>query len=269
MGETIHDCRMLVFVRPSTDKPDVGLRRRLQDFLLTGNGTASLDDRRFSAHHRGGKIADYLLWDSQFITEVKEIQAFPAAAMTRLVNDELRLEPRMFVFGSADMQQVMKDRKNADEFYRKMASVGGRPVRKMLQIADPQIRSTREKLCLTGSAGLVIILIDEPQKIDAGTAAYAARDALQAIQPALEEIDFVWISIEAHKVALPDGRVGYPEVCVWRAGRRPESDRLMMGKMIDAWAQFNGAEIEHLDHTTGGDALNPLGEGWPLHIQLH
>jgi hypothetical protein len=268
MGEPSDDCRILVFVRPTCSKPTQSLDYRIKKFLLAGEGTESLDNKRFSDHHKTGKIADYLLWNRQFIAELKQIEGYPAARMTRLVNDALRQEPRIIVFGTVGIHRLLEDRKNGNEINNMMVTIGGRPVRKMLQLADPQISATRSKIGIPNAVGLAIILIDEPQKIEASVAAYAVRAALQANEPALREIDCVWVSIEAHQVALPDGRLGYPELCIWRANRRSEIERFMMGQMIEAWAQFNNVELEALDHTSGWSTLKPIGPGWPLSLQL-
>ena len=268
MGEPSDDCRILVFVRPLESKPSESLDRRMKRFLRTGEGTEALDGKQFSAHHKSGQIADYLLWNRQFIAELKQIEGYPSARMTRLLNDALRQEPQVFVFGSVGMQQVLAGRPNGDETIEMMVTIGGRPVRKMLQQADPQIRDTRDKIGLRDAVGIAIILIDEPQKIEAAVAAHAVRAALQANKPALEEIDFVWVVIEAHQVALPDGRLGYPDLCIWRANRRTELERHMMGATIDAWAQFHNVELEDLDHTAGWHTLRPIGAGWPLSLQL-
>jgi len=268
MGEPSDDCRILVFVRPSNVKPTRSLAHRMKTFLLTGEGTECLDHKQFSVHHRAGKIADYLLWNRQFIAELKQIEGYPAARMTKLMNEALRQEPRIFIFGTVNMQSVLADRENGAEMNEMMMSIGGRPVRKMLQQADLQIKDTRLKLQLSNAAGLAVVLIDEPQKIDAAVAANAVRVALQANEPAVREIDYVWVSIETHQVALPDGRLGYPELCIWRANRRSVMERHMMGEMIEAWAQFNDVEIANLDHTAGWQTLTPVGSGWPLSLRL-
>ncbi|MBJ7484550.1 hypothetical protein [Brevundimonas sp.] len=268
MEELGGDCRLLVFVRPSPVKVAPPLEARMKRFLKTGRSTEQLDEKQFSSHHGSGQIADYLLWDRRCIAEMKTINGYPAARMSRLINDALRTEPRVFVFGTVGIQRLLADRPDADEVNSAMVTIGGRPVRKMLQQSNPQIASTRSKFDLPQAAGLSIIIIDAPQKIEATVAAYAVRAALQAKEPALTQIDFVWVSIEAHQVRLPDGRLGYPELCIWKSGRRPESDRQMMGQMIDAWARSNGVEIEHLDHTVGWEVLRPVGDGWPLSLQL-
>lgn len=263
------DCRILVFVRPDDGQAVGSLERRMKAFLETGEGTERLDDKKFSALHGVGQIADYLLWNRRFVAEMKSVNGYPSERISRLVNDELKKEPRMFVMGSVGIQRILSDRDNGDEVNRMMVNIGGRPIRRFLQQADPQIADTRSKLELAGAAGLAIILIDRPQKVEAGVAAYAVREALQASEPLLDQIDFVWVSIEAHTVRLPDGRLGYPEIGVWRANRRPETDRAMMGQMFDAWATFNGVEMDHLDHTIGWETLRPLGDGWPLELKLH
>ncbi|WP_395945710.1 hypothetical protein [Brevundimonas sp.] len=239
----------------------------MKRFLLTGEGTENLDDKKFSSHHKIGKIADYLLWDRQFIAELKQIEGYPSVRMNRLMNEALRQEPRIFIAGTVGMQRVLAGRENGAEINEMMVTIGGRPVRKMLQHANSQISDTRLKLQLAGAAGLAIVLIDKPQKIEASIAAYAVRAALQANEPALKEVDVVWVSMETHQVALPDGRLGYPELIVWRANRRSTMERYMMGQMIDAWAQFNDADLENLDHTLGWHTLNPIGSGWPLSLQ--
>lgn len=268
MEQHNEDCRLLVFVRPSIKKPTKSLEHRIKKFLETGEGTESLDTKKFSDHHKSGQIADYLLWNRRFIAELKTVNGYPSARMTRLVNDSLRKEPRAFVFGSVGMQRLLANRPDAVEINSAMVTIGGRPIRKMLQKSDPQICSTRAKLDLSNAAGLAIIVIDEPQRIEAAVAAHAVRAALQTNQPSLNEIDFVWVSIEAHQVRLPDGRLGYPELCIWRPNRRSDLDRKMIGQMIDAWTHFNGAEAEYLDHTVGWEVLRPIGEDWPLALSL-
>ena len=95
MGEPSDDCRILVFVRPSNVKPTRSLAHRMKTFLLTGEGTECLDHKQFSVHLKAGKIADYLLWNRQFIAELKQIEGYPAARMTKLMNEALRQEPRI------------------------------------------------------------------------------------------------------------------------------------------------------------------------------
>lgn len=263
------DCRILVFVRPIDEPSARGLEKRMKAFFKTGEGTERLDDKQFSALHGGGQIADYLLWNRRFIAEMKAVNGHPSERITRLIQDELRKEPRMFVMGSVGVQRILSDRENGEEINRVMVNIGGRPVRKLLRQANPQLAATRAKLQLPEAAGLAIILIDRPQKIEASVVAYAVREALRAEERSLEQIDFVWVSIETHTVRLPDGRLGYPELGIWRANRRPESDRAMMGQMMDAWAAFNGVEMEHLDHTLGWETLTPIGDGWPLALDLH
>ena len=241
----------------------------MKAFLGTGYGTEPLDDKKFSALHGRGQIADYLLWDRRFIAEMKAVNGHPTERINRLVNDELRKEPRMIVAGSVGIQRILSARQNGDDVNRMMVNIGGRPVRKLLQQADPQIADTRAKLELKDAAGLAIILIDRPQKVEAGVAAYAAREALQATEPLLDQIDFVWVSMETHAVRLPDGRLGYPELGIWRADRRSDTDRILLGHMFEAWAAFNGVELEYLDPTDGWEALNPVGDGWPLVLNFH
>ncbi len=263
------NCRILVFVRPVDGQPARGLESRMKAFLKTGEGTERLDDRQFSVLHGSGQIADYLFWDRRFIAEMKAVNGYPSDRISRLVSEELRKEPRVFVMGSVGIQRILPGREDGEEVNRMMVNIGGRPIRKLLRQAEPQIADTRAKLQLPEAAGLAIILIDRPQKVEAGVAAYAVREALQAGEPLLHEIDFVWVSIEAHTVRLPDGRLGYPELVIWRANRRPETDRAMMGQMFDAWAAFNGVEMDHLDHTLGWETLTPIGDGWPLMLKLH
>ena len=263
------DCRVLVLVRPTKGRVSLNLEGRLKAFIATGAGTEGLDEKTFSSLHGNGQIADYLLWNRQFIAEMKSVNGYPADRISRLVSDCLRAEPRMFVVGSVGIQRILADREDGDETNHLMVTVGGRPVRKLLRQADPQIAATRAKFQLPDAAGLAIILIDAPQKVEAGVAAYAVREALNAQDPRLDEIDFVWVSMEAHTVRLPSGELGFPELVIWRANRRSEADRLMMGKMLDAWASFNGVEMEHLDHTTGWETLNPVGEGWPLTLSVY
>ncbi len=263
------DIRLLVFVRPSKNQPASALEKRMHAFLKTGEGTESLDDKAFSTLHGTGQIADYLLWNRQFIAEMKAVNGYPVQRIERLIDDETRKEPRMFVFGEVGIQKILSSRSNGTEINRMMVNIGGRPIRKLLQQANPQITDTRTKLALPGAAGLAIIMIDKPQKIEAGVAAYAVREALRAAKPRLDEIDFVWVSIETHTVRLPDGRTGFPELGIWRANRRPDIDRAMIGQMFDAWAAFNGTEMEHLDHTSSWETLTPIGDGWPLKLDLH
>lgn len=254
------ECRILVFARPVERPTTGGLERRMNTFLRTGDSTEQLDSKQFSSLHGGGQIADYLLYGRRFIVEMKGVNGYPSARISRLINDELRREPRMFVFGGPmSVHRVLSERENGEEINRLMVNIGGRPVRKLLQQANPQISATRSKLQLSDAAGLAIILIDQPQMIEAGVAAYAVREALCAPEPQLDQIDFVWVSIESHTVRLPDGRLAHPELGIWRANRRPETDRAMIGQMFDAWGRFNGTELEHLDHTQGWESLSPVG----------
>lgn len=59
-------------------------------FLKTGEGTESLDDKAFSTLHGTGQIADYLLWNRQFIAEMKAVNGYPVQRIERLIDDETR-----------------------------------------------------------------------------------------------------------------------------------------------------------------------------------
>jgi len=263
------DIRLLVFVRPTDTSTILGLEKRMKSFLKTGDGSECLDTKAFSSFHKTGQIADYLLWNKKFIAEMKTVNGYPTERIERLIDEELRSEPRMVVFGEVGIQRILSTRDNGAEVNRLMVNIGGRPIRKLLKQANPQIADTRAKLGIPEAAGLAIVLIDKPQKVEAAIAAHAVREALRAGEPLLDQIDFVWISIEAHKIRLPDGRLGFPELGIWRANRRPDIDRAMMGQMFDAWAAFNGTEMEHLDHTSSWKTLTPIGDGWPLKLGLH
>ncbi|MEQ7153736.1 hypothetical protein [Brevundimonas aurifodinae] len=240
----------------------------MKSFLKSGDGTEPLDSKVFSAFHGQGQIADYLLWNRAFIAEMKAVHGYPAARMSRLVIEELRKEPRAVVFGTVGVHRIFAERPGGLEANRQLVKIGGRPIRKLLQQANPQVAATREKLSLPQSAGLAIILVDSTQKIEASVAAYAVRDALQAEQPALDEIDFVWVSMESHELRLPNGQTGFPELCIWRADGIAASDRYKIGQMLDGWAHFNGCALECLDHTAGWETMRPVGEGWPLSLGL-
>ena len=262
------DIQLLVLVRPSEKQPTSGLEKRMHAFLQTGDGSENLDNKTFSSLHGTGQIADYLLWKRHFIAEMKAVNGYPAQRIERLIDEELRVEPRTLVFGQVGIQKLLSSRTNGTEINRMMVHIGGRPIRKLLQLANPQIADTRVKFGLPDATGLAIILIDEPQKIEASVAAYAVREALKASEPLLDEIDCVWVSLETHMVSLPGGRTGFPELVISRANRLAEIDRVLMGKMLDAWAAFNGTEMDYLDHSGGWETLNPIGDGWPLILNL-
>lgn len=244
----------------ASEKPTERLESRMKAFLESEASTESLDSAAFDQVNGSKTKADYLLCKRGLVAELKTLNASP------LTRTEQRLKARFtqpdapIVFGTVGVASVIEGLPDRDAISKMMIDMAGRAVRRHLQKANEQIGAVKERLGLNNIGGLVILMNDTEPMIEASAIGYTLKNAFETVPGGYPHITNVWASIESHRIAMPNGRTGYPQLHVFKSlERQVELD--FIGRMLGAWGRLNSSRLERLRHGGDWNAMHPIYDG--------
>lgn len=237
--------------------PSGGLEPRMVAFLEGEGLTESLDGSAFSQVNGSQTKADYLLGGRRMVAELKTLNASPHDRTEQRLKARLAQTDAPIVFGTVGVSRVVESLPEGEAVAKMMVDMAGRAVRRHLQKANDQIGAIKERLGLTNTAGLLILMNDSEPMIDASAIGYTLKTAFETVDGGYPHITNVWASIESHRIAMPGGRTGYPQLHVFKSlDRQAELD--FMGRMLGAWGIRNGSRTERLEHRGDWDVMRPI-----------
>lgn len=255
MGELF----LSLFAFPNSAKPSVSLETRLKRFISSEVTSECLDAPEFSALLRSGAKADYLVGKRRFVAELKTITASPRSRLEQRLRARFETEG-LQVLGRVGLSALFRQLPDGDELQKVSVDLSVRSVRSDIKQADKQILATKRSLSIPSAAGLLIIANEGEPLITASNIGYAVKALFDSVDAAFPSIDYMWISVEAHRVRLPDGSLGFPQLLVSRSSETSQ-DIAFLRSMLAAWAAENGATTLHeIDHAGQWDALRPVFE---------
>ena len=244
----------------ATQKPVGPLEQRIISFLESEPSSESLDSPTFANINGSQSKADYLLGGSCIVAELKTIDGDPTDRITRRLKERFAQPGAPLVYGTVGFSRVIEALPDKSMFSKIVADVMTRAVRRHLQKANQQIGAIKARLGLPHAGGLVILMNDSEPMIDAGMIGYSLKAALETVPEAYPHITNVWASIESHRVRMPGGRVGYPQIHLYKSFER-QAELQYIAQMLPAWARVNGSKIERLAHRGDWDFLLPIFDG--------
>lgn len=222
----------------------------------------SLDRTSFARINGSEAKADYLLGDRRIVAELKTLNGSPLQRTERRLKMRLAQPDAPVVFGTMGVSRIIEGLPDREAIAKMMVDMAGRAVRRHLQKANDQIAAIKSRLNLADAAGLLILMNDTEPMIDASAIGYTLKTALETVEGGYPHITNVWASIESHRIALPGGRPGYPQLHVFRSRERyDECD--FMDRMLIAWGRKNASRIERVPHRGDWDVMRPIYDGEP------
>jgi hypothetical protein len=256
-----------LFAFATTTAPTERLEARLKRFLEQEPTSESLDSDEFSELSGGAGKADYLLAKRHFIAELKTINGNPKDRVEQRLKSRFAQPGSPIVFGQYGLTPVLSGMPDERQLVKMINDVCARSVRRHLQKSNDQVAFTRAQLGLNSAAGLSIILNDSEPMVDVANIGYAIRAAINSVEGGYLELSYVWVNVECHRVKMPDGTEGFPQLLVWRSYEKlAELDFLI--RMLSAWAQFNGSMLHQLQHNGDWDSMRPIFDGGPPVLEM-
>jgi hypothetical protein len=247
--------------------PTVRLEERMMKFLQDEPSTESLDDSAFSQVNGSGTKADYLLANRAFVAELKTINGDPKDRLEQRLKARFAQPGAPIVFGTMGMGAVLDGMPDKDDIQKVMHDLSARSVRRHLQKSNSQIGAIKERLDLGTAAGLAIIMNDSEPMIDAQNIGYSIKNAFETVGGAYPHISHIWVSIERHRIRLPDGTDGFPQMLITKStesGARWD----FLKRMFWAWAQFNGGTLQPMPHNGDWNSMRAIFADKPPALAL-
>ena len=248
-------------------RPAGGLEARVIEFLEREGSTESLDSAAFDQIN-GAKIkADYLLGARELVAELKTLNASPQTRTEQRLKKRFSQPDAPIVFGTVGISKVIDNLPDHDAISKMMIDMAGRAVRRHLQKANDQIGAIKKRFNLPNAGGLLILMNEAEPMIDISAIGYTLKTAFETVDEGYPHITNVWAIVESHRIALPDGRQGFPHLHVFKSlARQDELDYI--ARMLGAWGHRNGSRMERLQHHGDWNVMRPIYDGPPPTLEL-
>lgn len=230
--------------------------------MTTGDSTESLDEPSLARQLGPGEKADYLLNNRNIVAELKTINGDPKNRVEHRLQEWFSQPGAPIVMGRYGLAAIFRAMPDGHEMSKLVIDLSIRAVRRHLYKSNNQVLETKRRLGLSHASGLLVIMNESERMIDAASIGYGIRSAIESSEDRYEHLKYIWVSVESHKVRLPDGSLGYPQLFVSRSNET-QPELTFFASMLEAWARFNGGELRHLPHGTTWDSLTPVFEGGP------
>ncbi len=248
-------------------KPTDGLEARMIEFLEGESSTESLDSTAFDQINGSNIKADYLLGARGLVAELKTLNAGPENRIEQRLQERFAQPGAPIVFGRLGISKVIDGLPDRDTVSKMMIDMAGRAVRRHLQKANDQIGAIKTRLNLPSAGGLVILMNEAEPMIDVSAIGYTVKTAFETVEGGYPHITNVWTIVESHRIAMPDGRLGFPHLHVFKSLKR-QSELDYIGRMLGAWGHRNGSRMERLQHHGDWNVMRAIYEGGPPTLQL-
>jgi len=241
-------------------QPAGRLEQRIIELLEGDRHSESLDDPAFAQANGSDSKADYLLGRRGIVAELKTINADPRGQMESRLQERFQKPDAPIVFGTMGLSKVIENLSDRGDIDKMLVDMAGRAVRRHLRKANEQIGAIKDRLDIPHAGGLLIIMNDSEPMIDASAITYAVKSAFEAVASGYPHITNVWASIESHKVRMAGGRLGYPQIHIFRSLARQAQFEFMQ-RLFWAWAKRNGGDIEQILHGGDWEAMAAVYDG--------
>ena len=257
-----HDLFLELFAFPAASKPSEPLEARIKRFLEKDKGTESLDGPAFDHINGAETKADYLLGGRRIVTELKTLNGDPLLRVEERVRQRLSQPGAPLVYGQPPFEQVLGALGEGDELAKTIIDISSRAVRKHLRKADDQIAAIKARLNLPEAAGLLVLMNDSEEMIDAATIGYTLKATFDADPDRFANVTNIWVSVESHRIRMPDGRLGYAQLHVYRSRQR-KAELDFMHRLLAAWGHDNGASMHIIPHRGDWDTMGAVYDNGP------
>ncbi|MDO9472672.1 MAG: hypothetical protein Q7J28_06410 [Caulobacter sp.] len=255
-------------VSPQADATN-DLETRIKALLEAEAQTESLDGPEFSQINGSEIKADYLLGERRIVAELKTLNGDPRDRVQRQLQRRFSAPAAPIVYGRMGASAVLDGLPDRDDVLRAIHDISSRKVRDNLKKASDQIGAIKERLSLPSAAGLAIIMNENEEMIDAANFGFSTIRAFLENAEAYRNVDYIWASIEAVYIPMPNGQRGFPQLLICRDPAPPDADLQFLAQLLNSWARRNRASIQQITHGGDWQPLQPIYKNGPPKMSLY
>lgn len=172
----------------------------------------NIDDLTKEIDHDGIQIADYMFLERQIVCEIKTLNKDTKEKIDKIIEDMEDREDYPIFYGEWGVDKILKNLSNGEEIQRKMAESVTSPIEDKIKDANRQIRDTKRLFELPNAKGIVIIINESVDILDADLSKWRINRCLTKKSKSgtsrFESIDAVWFLDEAHQLLVRPGLKG-------------------------------------------------------------
>jgi hypothetical protein len=198
----------------------------------------------------GVKIADYFFLNRRIICEVKTLNKDTKEKVEKIFK-ELEKRPEFPIFyGEWESEKILKCLSDGEEVQRELARAVTSPIENTITTANRQIRSSKEYFGQSDASGIVVIINEKVDILDAALCKWRMFDCLNKRKPdgspRFESIDAIWLLDEAHDLRITSSLYG-PISLQILGGDKNEEVSQYVDYLMEEWAKFRGIPIQFID----------------------
>lgn len=236
------------------EKPATSLEARVNQLFESEKFSENLDAPQFAKMTGSESKADWLLGQRLLVGEMKTLNGDPADRVEKRLQERMAQPGAPIVFGRFGIGPVVDALDDRDQVLKQVHDVSGRAVRRHLAKSNEQIGNTKKLLSLPDARGLTIMMNEQEKMIDSANVGYTIKTCFEAQD--YENIDYVWVSIEAHHIKIPGAGLGYPQLIVFKEDH--EKSAKYLTQMLAQWTALNGGRLVKIDHKGDWGAIQPV-----------
>lgn len=261
------ELELFLFALRADVTPIGTLESRMHSFLASQSGAEALDSPSFARANGSASKADFLLDNRHFVAELKTINGNPKGRLEERLRARFARPGGPIVFGDVGLARILKGMPDEKDLTKLVLDLSARSIGRHLRKASEQVAATRSRFLLRSARGLVVIMNDAEPLIDVGNVAYSLKATLEAVSGGYPELSLFWISIETHKIRMPDGRLGFPQVLVTRGDLWP-AEIAFCTRLLHDWATYNSGALVQINHRADWEAMRPVFDERPPALDL-
>jgi hypothetical protein len=223
--------------------------KAFNEFLGSLPLVENIDDLTKEIDHDGIQIADYMFLERQIVCEIKTLNKDTKEKIEKIIEDLKDREDYPIFYGEWGVDKIIKNLSNKEEIQRKMAESATSPIEDMIKDANRQIRDTKRLFGLPYAKGIVIIINESVDILDADLSKWRINRCLtkktKSGTSRFESIDAVWFLDEAHQLLVRPGLNGPISLQI----HRPSEDKFVsnyIDYLMTQWAAYVGIPIEFI-----------------------
>lgn len=240
----------------------------MKAFLENESTTASLDAPELAQKFGIREKADYLLSNGRLIAELKTINGDPKERIERRLKARFAEPGSPIVLGRFGLTPALEGLDDRTQLEKAVHDLSARSVRRHLQKANDQVQATKEVLDRPDAAGVAVLMNGAEKMIDIANIGYSIKIAMEVVTGGYAHLSYVWVSVEAHRIRMPNGELGFPELLIAKSIENvPEIN--FFARMLAAWAAFNGGQLEQIEHGGSWDTMQAVYDDGPPVLSLY
>lgn len=205
------------------------------------------------AKHGDKKKADYFFDDRTIICELKSLQEDPSPKIDRELEPYKQTEDWPIIYGSVSLDSVLGHLPNGLEIKAKIITSVTDRIEDIIEVANRQIRATKETFGLTHSSGLLIILNEQIAVLSPESIIYRVGKSLEK-RTSSGDIKYPHVSVvliisTAHYTQLKSDLVGFPVLTLWRDLPISEAEKMkgFLHTIVPKWSEFEKRPLVEME----------------------